>query len=62
MQSLSPELALYGSKNKFTRTKTVLPPISEVSTGAVSLIVSEIMTVICFLGKRKGGCFKCKPH
>ena len=37
MDSLNPELALYGSKNECARTKTVLPPIYEVSTGAVSL-------------------------
>ena len=36
MESLNPKLALYGSINKCTRTSTVLPPISEVSTGAVS--------------------------
>ena len=38
METLNPELALYGCKDLCTRTKTVLPPISEVSTGAVSLI------------------------
>ena len=37
MESLNPELALYSRKNECTRTNTVLHPISEVSTGAVSL-------------------------
>ena len=37
MESLNPELALYGSKNECARTNIVLLPISEVSTGAVSL-------------------------
>ena len=41
MESLNPELALYGSNNLCTRTNTVLPPISEVSTGAVSLITAS---------------------
>ena len=38
MESLNPELALYVSKNECTRTNTVLPPISELSTRAVSLV------------------------
>ena len=37
MESLNPELALYGSKNESSWTNTVLPPISEVSTDGVSL-------------------------
>ena len=41
MESLNPELALYGSKNEFPRTNTVVFPISEVSTGAVSLVIQE---------------------
>ena len=38
MESLNPELAFYGSKNECTSTNTVLSPIFEVSTGAVSHI------------------------
>ena len=41
MESLVPELALYGGESECARTKTVLLPISEVSTGAVSLCSSE---------------------
>ena len=37
MESLNPELALYGSKHECDRTNTVLSLISEVSTWAVSL-------------------------
>ena len=37
MESLNPELALYGNTNKFTKSNTVLLPISDASTGAVSL-------------------------
>ena len=39
MESVVPELALYGSKNESTKTNTVLLPISEVSTVVVSLII-----------------------
>ena len=39
MESLNPELALYGRTNEFTRTNDVLTTISEVSTGVVSLII-----------------------
>ena len=37
MESLYPELALCGTKNKCARTDTVFSPISEVSEGTVSL-------------------------
>ena len=36
--SLNPVLAHYGRTNECTRANTVLPPISEVSTVAVSLV------------------------
>ena len=45
IESLNPELALYGSKNGCTRTNTVLPTISEVSTGAVSLLPNFLTTI-----------------
>ena len=38
IESLSLELAVYGSKNEYTRTDTVLTQIYEVSTGAVYLV------------------------
>ena len=38
MEGQIPELALYGSKNGCTRTKTASTSINEVSTGAVSLV------------------------
>ena len=38
MEILNAELSPYGSKNECTRTNTVLPPISEFSTRAVSLV------------------------
>ena len=37
MESLIPELALYGSKIEFGRTKTLSLPLSQISTGAVSI-------------------------
>ena len=37
MESIYPELALYGSKNERARTDTVFLPISEVCDGTVSL-------------------------
>ena len=37
MESISTELALYGSKNEHARTDTVFPLISEVFNGTVSL-------------------------
>ena len=43
LQSLIPELAIYGSKNVCTGTNNVLPPISEVSTRAVSLCVYTLL-------------------
>ena len=47
MESLSPELALYGSINECTMTKTVLPPISEVSAEAVSF--TKIINIKIYL-------------
>ena len=38
IESLSLELAVYGSKNEYTRTDTVLTQIYEVSTGVVYLV------------------------
>ena len=43
MESQHPELTLYGSQKECSRTNTVLPLISEVSTGVVSL--NEIISV-----------------
>ena len=40
MESLNPELALYGGKNESARTNTVLLPISEVSKEGVSLVIN----------------------
>ena len=37
METIHPELALYGSKNVCARTNTVFFPISEVCDGTVSL-------------------------
>ena len=55
MESLIPELALFGSKNEFTRTTTVLLLLSEVGTGAVSLvcIVVKLLRVFeCAVGRK----------
>ena len=41
IESSTPELALYGSKNECTRTNTVLPQIFEISTGTDSLKVAR---------------------
>ena len=38
MDSLIPELVIYGSKNECARTNTLLLPLAQVSTGEVSLI------------------------
>ena len=48
MESLNPELALCGSKNKWTGTKTVFSPRYEDSTGAVSLSKSGILEINTF--------------
>ena len=37
MESPNPKFALYGGTNECTRTNMLLLPLSEVSTGAVSL-------------------------
>ena len=51
LESLNPELAHYGSKNECTRTNTVLCPISEVNTGAVSHAHLNFSSLnICFTG------------
>ena len=39
MESLIPELALYGSKNECAKTNMLSLPLSQVSTGAVSLVL-----------------------
>ena len=39
MEGPNPEFAFYGSKNDYTRTSTLLLPLSEVSTGTVSLAI-----------------------
>ena len=43
MESVYPELVLCGSKNLFSRTDTVLLPISEISKGTVSLLKRRAM-------------------
>ena len=46
MESPNPELALYGSKTECARTNTLILPISEISTGAVSLTASQVWTLV----------------
>ena len=57
MESLNPELPLYGSKNLCTRTKIVLPPITEVSTVAVFLMPNKSRDKggLCRQGARQAG-------
>ena len=40
MESPNPKFALYGATNECARTNTFLLPLSEVSTGAVSLYIN----------------------
>ena len=47
IKSLNPELALYGSKNLCARTDNVFLQLSQVSEGAVSLIIFEHRTREC---------------
>ena len=47
MEILNTKFALYGSKNKFARTNTVLFPLPEVSTRAVSLIKQALYNMQC---------------
>ena len=42
MESIFPELALYGSTNECARTDTVLKLISEVCNGTVSLLILPV--------------------
>ena len=44
MESLRPEFALYGSKNKCARTDTALFPISQICTRGVTLHKSFVHT------------------
>ena len=59
MKSLNPDLSRYGTKNECTRINTVLAQISEVSTGAVSLMsATEGWSFFFFMLKiadREGG-------
>ena len=41
MESLNPDLAIYGSKNEFTRTDTVFFALSEIRQEAVSLLTEN---------------------
>ena len=43
MESIYPELALYGSKNEFARTDTVFFPLSQVCTTVVTLGVCTFL-------------------
>ena len=46
MESIHPELALYGRKNECARTDTVFFPISEVSEGKVSLTILRMFIYV----------------
>ena len=47
LESLNHELDLYGSNNECPSTNTFLPPIYEVSTGAVSLLNDTHGRLVC---------------
>ena len=49
MESLNPEFALNVSKNERTKTDTVFP-LSEVSSGAMTLMLDELVKFLRYFG------------
>ena len=52
MMSPNPKFALYGGRHECARTNTLLLPLSEVSTGTVSLTPYPHQNAFCSLGER----------